>query len=181
MREAWMLFGLFIAQFVLGGVLPEDLRELERIGVGIVYLVLAAGILFQQRAYAEAAGARRPRGARRRAVPRRDARRGKIVSVDVPPGHRSTTRRLVDWNAVCRGALHRAVRAGAGVSVVEAILDRNLDSFDDSGWIYPLFVVILVGYALGGLAPGASCPRRPSPTAPSPASARSCSGSRSAS
>jgi cation:H+ antiporter len=48
-REAWMLFGLFIAQFVLGGVLPEGLRELERIGVGVVYLVLAAVFLIQQR------------------------------------------------------------------------------------------------------------------------------------
>jgi cation:H+ antiporter len=49
-REAWMLFGLFIAQFVLGGVLPESLAAVERIGVGIVYLVLAAVFLFQQRA-----------------------------------------------------------------------------------------------------------------------------------
>jgi cation:H+ antiporter len=49
-REAWMLFGLFVGQFVLGGVLPEDLRQVERIGVGIVYLVLAAVFLFQQRA-----------------------------------------------------------------------------------------------------------------------------------
>ncbi len=50
-REAWMLFGLFISQFVLGAILPEGLRELERLGVGTVYLVLAAGILVQQRAY----------------------------------------------------------------------------------------------------------------------------------
>lgn len=49
-REAWMLFGLFVAQFVLGGVLPDGVRELERIGVGIVYLVLAAFYLVQQRA-----------------------------------------------------------------------------------------------------------------------------------
>jgi hypothetical protein len=49
-REAWMLFGLFIAQFVLGGVLPDGVRELERIGVGIAYLVLAAVFLVQQRA-----------------------------------------------------------------------------------------------------------------------------------
>jgi cation:H+ antiporter len=48
-REAWMLFGLFISQFVLGGVLPDSLRELERIGVGVVYLVLAAGIFVRQR------------------------------------------------------------------------------------------------------------------------------------
>jgi cation:H+ antiporter len=50
-REAWMLFGLFISQFVLGGVLPDDLRELERLGVGAVYLVLAAWIFVQQRSY----------------------------------------------------------------------------------------------------------------------------------
>jgi cation:H+ antiporter len=50
-REAWMLFGLFIGQFVLGGILPEHLREWERIGVGIVYLVLAALFFVQQRAY----------------------------------------------------------------------------------------------------------------------------------
>jgi cation:H+ antiporter len=49
-REAWMLFGLFISQFVLGAILPEHLREWERIGVGIVYLVLAAVIFVQQRA-----------------------------------------------------------------------------------------------------------------------------------
>jgi len=49
-REAWMLFGLFIGQFVLGAALPEHLRELERIGVGAVYLVLAAVVFVRQRA-----------------------------------------------------------------------------------------------------------------------------------
>jgi cation:H+ antiporter len=48
-NEAWMLFGLFAAQFVLGGVLPADLRQWERIGVGILYLVLSAGILLSGR------------------------------------------------------------------------------------------------------------------------------------
>jgi cation:H+ antiporter len=48
-REAWMLFGLFISQFVLGGILPDDLRQLERIGVGVVYLVLAFVIFVRQR------------------------------------------------------------------------------------------------------------------------------------
>ena len=50
-REAWMLFGLFIGQFVLGGVLPDGLREWERIIVGVVYLVLAAVFMVQQRSY----------------------------------------------------------------------------------------------------------------------------------
>src|SRR4029079_4235525 len=48
-REALALFGLFASQFVLGAVLPEHLRAWERISVGIVYLVLAAGILLRDR------------------------------------------------------------------------------------------------------------------------------------
>ncbi|HMF03476.1 MAG TPA: sodium:proton exchanger [Acidimicrobiia bacterium] len=48
-REALALLALFLTQFVLGGVLPEGLRALERIGVGVVYLVLAAVVMFQQR------------------------------------------------------------------------------------------------------------------------------------
>lgn len=50
-KEALALLGLFLGQFVLGGVLPGDLRELERITVGIIYLVLAAVIIFQQRRF----------------------------------------------------------------------------------------------------------------------------------
>jgi cation:H+ antiporter len=48
-KEAYALLGLFLSQFVLGGVLPEDVRAVERIGVGILYLVLAVGILYNQR------------------------------------------------------------------------------------------------------------------------------------
>ena len=43
------MFGLFVTQFVLGAVLPEDLRAWERIGVGIMYLVLGAYILVRDR------------------------------------------------------------------------------------------------------------------------------------
>jgi cation:H+ antiporter len=45
LREAWFLFALFWAQFILGAVVPESLHGVERIGVGIVYLVLAAWVL----------------------------------------------------------------------------------------------------------------------------------------
>jgi cation:H+ antiporter len=48
-REAWMLFGLFFAQFILGGVLPDDVAEYERIAVGVLYLVLAFVFLFRER------------------------------------------------------------------------------------------------------------------------------------
>lgn len=48
-REAFTLLGLFLSQFVLGAVLPESMRELERIGVGVIYLLLAGRILWRQR------------------------------------------------------------------------------------------------------------------------------------
>jgi cation:H+ antiporter len=50
-REALGLMGLFLTQFVLGGVLPESLRAAERIGIGVLYLVLSAIVMFRQRGY----------------------------------------------------------------------------------------------------------------------------------
>src|SRR2546421_577668 len=50
-REAFALLGLFLFQFVLGGVLPEQLRAVERGGVGVVYLVLAFVVIVQQRRF----------------------------------------------------------------------------------------------------------------------------------
>jgi cation:H+ antiporter len=48
-REALALLGLFLGQFVLGGVLPPEFREWERIGMGILYLVLATVVIVHQR------------------------------------------------------------------------------------------------------------------------------------
>jgi cation:H+ antiporter len=48
-KEAMLLFGLFWAQFIVGGLVPESLHAVERVGVGIVYLVLGVGILLRQR------------------------------------------------------------------------------------------------------------------------------------
>jgi cation:H+ antiporter len=48
-KEAYALLSLFLAQFVLGAVLPESIRELERIIVGVVYLLLAAVIILRER------------------------------------------------------------------------------------------------------------------------------------
>ena len=48
-REALALLGLFLGQFVLGGLLPPGMREWERIIVGIIYLVLAAIVIVHQR------------------------------------------------------------------------------------------------------------------------------------
>jgi len=49
LREAWLLFGLFWAQFIIGGLVPESLHGIERIGVGIIYLVLGLVTLSRQR------------------------------------------------------------------------------------------------------------------------------------
>jgi hypothetical protein len=46
----------------------------------------------------------------------------------------------------------------AVVSIVEAILDNNLSDFGDTGWIYPLFVAVLVSYAAGGFVAGHAAP-----------------------
>ncbi len=40
------------------------------------------------------------------------------------------------------------------VTVVRVLLDRELTDFDDSGWVYPLFVLILAAYFLAGWVAG---------------------------
>jgi cation:H+ antiporter len=49
LREAWMLFGLFWAQFLIGGLVPESVAGIERILVGGVYLVFGFVIFARQR------------------------------------------------------------------------------------------------------------------------------------
>jgi cation:H+ antiporter len=48
-KEAYALLALFLSQFVLGAVLPEGIKEIERIAIGVVYLVLAAVMIARQR------------------------------------------------------------------------------------------------------------------------------------
>jgi cation:H+ antiporter len=48
-REAWLLFGLFWAQFAVGALVPESLHAAELIGVGCVYLVLGLRVLLGER------------------------------------------------------------------------------------------------------------------------------------
>jgi cation:H+ antiporter len=48
-REALALAGLFFAQFVLGAVVPEQFIAAERIGLGILYLVLGGVIFLRDR------------------------------------------------------------------------------------------------------------------------------------
>lgn len=63
----------------------------------------------------------------------------------------------IDWRSVARGALV-GLAVIVPVTVLRVILDRELDDFDDSGWIYPLFVLILVGYFVAGWVAGRARP-----------------------
>jgi len=47
LREAGYLFGLFWAQFIVGALVPESMHAAERIGVGILYLLLGVGYLLR--------------------------------------------------------------------------------------------------------------------------------------
>ncbi len=49
LREAGYLFGLFWAQFIIGALVPESLHAAERIGVGILYLLLGVVFLLRDR------------------------------------------------------------------------------------------------------------------------------------
>ncbi|HEX2358054.1 MAG TPA: sodium:proton exchanger [Micromonosporaceae bacterium] len=49
-RAAALLLGLFFAQFVVGALVPDDLRVGERLGLSAVYLLLAAVALVRSRA-----------------------------------------------------------------------------------------------------------------------------------
>jgi cation:H+ antiporter len=49
LREAGYLFGLFWAQFIIGAFVPESLHAAERIGVGVLYLLLGAAYILRDR------------------------------------------------------------------------------------------------------------------------------------
>ena len=48
-REAWLLFGLFWAQFIVGAIVPESFMGIERVLVGSVYVALGLVIFTRQR------------------------------------------------------------------------------------------------------------------------------------
>jgi cation:H+ antiporter len=48
-REAWLLFGLFWAQFLIGAVVPQSFMGTERIIVATAYMILGVGIFARQR------------------------------------------------------------------------------------------------------------------------------------
>lgn len=55
----------------------------------------------------------------------------------------------ISWRLVVRGSLG-GLAVIVPVTVLRVVLDRELTDFADSGWVYPLFVLILVGYFVAG-------------------------------
>jgi cation:H+ antiporter len=49
LREAGYLFGLFWAQFAIGALVPESFHGIERVAVGVLYMLLGAAILLRDR------------------------------------------------------------------------------------------------------------------------------------
>jgi cation:H+ antiporter len=49
LREAGFLFALFFVQFVLGGVVPDSMHALERMGVGVLYILLGLWTFARER------------------------------------------------------------------------------------------------------------------------------------
>jgi cation:H+ antiporter len=49
LREALLLFTLFWAQFIIGGLVPEQWQAAERVGVSVVYILLGLAIFARER------------------------------------------------------------------------------------------------------------------------------------
>jgi hypothetical protein len=76
------------------------------------------------------------------------------------PGSDGDTRLGIDWRVVLRASLV-GLAIIVPVTVLRVVLDRELADFDNSGWIYPLFVLILVGYFAAGWVAGRARPDAP--------------------
>jgi hypothetical protein len=61
---------------------------------------------------------------------------------------------------VLRGALV-GLAVIVPVTILRVVLDRELSNFDDSGWVYPLFVLILAGFFMAGWVAGRARPTVP--------------------
>ncbi|MEX0666014.1 MAG: hypothetical protein WD598_14765 [Acidimicrobiia bacterium] len=66
----------------------------------------------------------------------------------------------IDWRTCARGTLV-GIAVIVPTTILRAVLDREIDDFDDSGWIYPLFVLILIGYLAAGWVAGRARPDLP--------------------
>jgi len=76
------------------------------------------------------------------------------------PGSDGGTRLDIDWRVVLRASLV-GLAIIVPVTVLRVVLDRELADFDNSGWVYPLFVLLLAGYFAAGWVAGRARPDAP--------------------
>lgn len=74
--------------------------------------------------------------------------------------NRDTQDDPLDWRSVLRGSLV-GLAVIVPVTVIRVIADRESTNFSDSGWVYPLFVLILVGFFAAGWVAGRARPTVP--------------------
>ncbi len=67
---------------------------------------------------------------------------------------------VVEWPAVLRAALSGLVVV-LPISVVYAVLERQVDDFDDSVWPFVFFLVLLFVFTFAGWCAGLLAPRAP--------------------
>ena len=79
---------------------------------------------------------------------------------DAAPDGDGTDADGVDWRAVAKAALV-GFAIIVPVTTVQALLRHEVRHFDTSAWIYPLFVLILVGYFTAGWVVGHARPDTP--------------------
>ncbi len=65
-----------------------------------------------------------------------------------------------DRGAVLRGAIV-GLSIIVPVTILRVVLDREVSDLDHSGWIYPVFVLLLAGYSVGGFVAGKVGPDAP--------------------
>lgn len=63
------------------------------------------------------------------------------------------------WRAALRGAVV-GLAVIVPVTIVRAVVERHVTDFSDSGWVYPLSVLVLLAYLLAGWAAARAEPGR---------------------
>lgn len=81
----------------------------------------------------------------------------KMDPMEAPAAHAGVT---TDWRSVLRAAVV-GLAVVVPVTVVRVVADREVTNFDDTGWIYPLFLLIVVAYGLAGYVAGRAAPEAP--------------------
>jgi hypothetical protein len=85
------------------------------------------------------------------------------TSGDLPPAGPASGPGIgaaVQWGAVLRGAVV-GLSIIVPVTILRVVVDHEVAHPNTSAWVYPLFVLLLFGYAVGGYVAGTAAPDAP--------------------